>query len=75
MKDLEQFEEITKKLQNPTTILSDVRAIFDAAIQQYPSLNFYLAADAQIVYSPAFETGIVKVLHDEVEKLSEEEIL
>ena len=46
---------------------------FDVAIQQYSSLNFYLAADAQIVYSPALESGIVKVLDDEVEQLTEEE--
>ena len=59
MKDLDEFEKITKQLQNSDTNLSDVRAIFDAAIEQYPSLDFYLKADAQIVHSPSFERGIV----------------
>ena len=67
MKDLEEFDKITKQLQNPATTLSDVRAIFDAAIDQYPLLNFYLEANAQIVHSPAFESGIVKVLDDELD--------
>jgi hypothetical protein len=73
LKDLEEFEKITKQLQNSDTILSDVRAIFDAAIEQYPSLNFYLEADAQIVHSPSFESGIVKLLDDEVDQLTERE--
>lgn len=73
MKDLDEFEKITKQLQNPSTTLSDVRAIFDATIEGYPSLNYYLAADAQILHSPAFESGIVKVLDDEVDQLTEEE--
>lgn len=73
MKDLEEFEKITKQLQNPTTTLSDVRAIFDLVIEQYASMNFYLKADAQIVHSPAFESGIVKVLNDEDDQLTAEE--
>ena len=40
---------------------------------EYPSLSFYLSSDAQIVHSPAFETGIVKVIDDEVDQLSDEE--
>ena len=47
-----------------------VRAIFDAAIEMYPSLEFYLKDYALIVHSPAFESGIVKVLDDEVDPLS-----
>ena len=73
MKDLDEFEKITKQLQNSDTNLSDVRAIFDAAIEQYPSLDFYLKADAQIVHSPSFESGIVKLLDDEVDQLTERE--
>lgn len=73
LKDLEEFEKITKQLQNPATTLSDVRAIFDATIEQYPLLNFYLEANAKIVHSPAFESGIVKVLDEELDQLSEKE--
>jgi hypothetical protein len=52
LKGLEEFEKITKQLQNSHTTLSDVRAIFDAVIEEYPSLDFYLKPDAQIVHSP-----------------------
>ena len=70
---MEEFEKITKQLQNSDTTLSDVRAIFDAAIEQYPSMDFYLEADAHIVHSPSFESGIVKLLDDEVDQLTEME--
>ena len=36
-------------------------------------MDFYLRADAQIVHSPSFESGIVKLLDDEVEQLTEME--
>ena len=75
MKNLEEFENITKQLQDPTTTLSDVRAIFDAVLEKYDSvsLNIYLAVDANIIHSHAFETGIVKVLDDAVDQLTAEE--
>ena len=75
MKNLEEFENITKQLQDPTTTLSDVRAIFDAVLEKYDSvsLNIYLAVDANIIHSHAFETGIVKVLDDAVDQLAAEE--
>lgn len=73
MKGLEEFEKITKQLQNSHTTLSDVRAIFDAVIEEYPSLDFYLKPDAQIVHSPSFESGIVKILDDEVDQLTQRE--
>ena len=40
MKNLEEFENITKQLQDPTTTLSDVRAIFDAVFKQTLMLQF-----------------------------------
>ena len=70
---MEQFENITKQLQDPTTTLSDVRAIFNAAIEEYESLSFYLKADADIIKSPHFESAIVKVLDDSVDQLTAEE--
>ena len=36
-------------------------------------MDFYLEADAQIVHSPSFESGIVKLLDDEVDQLTEME--
>ena len=36
-------------------------------------MDFYLKADAQIVHSPSFESGIVKLLDDEVDQLTEME--
>ena len=37
------------------------------------SLNIYLAVDANVIHSHAFETGIVKVLDDAVDQLTTEE--
>lgn len=73
LKALKVFETISKKLQDSTTTLSDVRAIFDVTIEEYPSLAFYLKADAEMVHYPEFEAAIVKVLDEKVEPFSEEE--
>jgi hypothetical protein len=42
---------------------SDVRAIFDAGIGEYEAMSFYPKADATIVHSREFESGIVKRIH------------
>ena len=73
MADLREFETITKQLQNSACTMSEVRAVFDTVIQEYPSMDYYLGANAQIVHSPTFENGIVKVMDDAIDDLSNEE--
>ena len=72
--DMAQFESITKKLQESTISLSDVRSLFDTVIESYPTMNYYLADDAQIVHCPEFESGIVTLIDGNVDELSETQI-
>ena len=50
MENLKEFESITKKFQETSCTLSDIRAIFDLAIEIFPSTKYYLSAHAQIVH-------------------------
>ena len=61
---LNKFASVTKKLQDPSITLSQVRAMFDGMISKYPIMQLHLAADADaaIVQNSALETGIVKLL-------------
>ena len=54
--------------------LSKARILFDALIIKYPLCKEYLASDAAIVKSPAFESGVCKVLSNQ-EKLTSVEKL
>ena len=71
MKNLNELEAITKKLQEQSCTLSDVRAIFDMAIESFPCTEQYLSANAEIVHSPDFESGIVKIIDENAEDLTE----
>lgn len=70
---LKDFQVITKQLQDPTITLDDVRLIFDEVIQVHPSMADSLKADAKIVKHPLFESGICKVLRNEIVALTSEE--
>jgi len=54
MKDLTQFESVTKMLQKLDFTLSDVREVFDAILDKFPSMSRYLAVDGAVVHSPTF---------------------
>ncbi|EGZ20936.1 hypothetical protein PHYSODRAFT_259536 [Phytophthora sojae] len=61
--DHREFKSASKNLQSDEDVtLLDVRDIFDALIERHPAVAQYLAADAAIVKSPAFENACVKVL-------------
>ncbi|KAG3103362.1 hypothetical protein PC121_g1009 [Phytophthora cactorum] len=61
--DLRELKLASKKLQSDEKVtLLDVRDRFDALIERHPSAAEYLAADASVVKSPAFENACVKVL-------------
>jgi hypothetical protein len=63
MKDLTQFESVTKMLQKLDFTLADVREVFDAILAEFPCMSRYLAVDGAVVHSPTFESAIVKVLN------------
>ena len=72
---MQDFEIVTKKLQDPSISLQDVRLIFDEVISVYPSMKNQLAKDADIVKHPSFESGICKVLSKEESILNNDEMV
>ena len=71
----QDFEIVTKQLQDPSISLQDVRLIFDEVNSWYPSMKNQLAKDAVIVKHPAFESGICKVLSKEESILNNDEMI
>jgi hypothetical protein len=70
LEDMVQFESITKQLQDASCTLSDVREMFDTVIDAYSSMEHYLNSDAPIDHSPDFENGIIKVMNENIDELS-----
>ena len=72
---MQDFEIVTKQLQDPSISLQDVQLIFDEVISLYPSMRNQLAKDADIVKHPSFESGICKVLSKEESLLINDELI
>ncbi|KAK1946239.1 hypothetical protein P3T76_001792 [Phytophthora citrophthora] len=60
--DMEIPEVATKRLQERNLTLLSARDILDETIVAFPDLEDLLRGDANIVESPAFETGMVKIM-------------
>ena len=60
--NLKNFEQVTKRIQDPSIDLLVVRKLFDALIFKFPETAEYLSIDATIVESPHFESGICELL-------------
>ena len=60
-----------KKISKFTKNLSNVYTISNAIIDTYLLMFYYLAKDVEIVHSPNFEYGIVKVIDEDLDKLNE----
>jgi len=73
LEDMNEFEVVTKQLQNPKCSLSEVRIFFDTVLESYPTMKKYLSEDSQIIHCPAFEKGIVKIQEGNCEDLSNSE--
>lgn len=54
MVDLKDFESVSKALQREATRLSDVRAIFDAIIDDYSNTGHRISPTVDIVHCPGF---------------------
>lgn len=54
---MKNFHEVTLMLQKKDLTLGQARVLFDGVISKYPTMNKYLAEDAQIVHFPHFERG------------------
>ncbi|GMF19532.1 unnamed protein product [Phytophthora fragariaefolia] len=60
---LKKFNNVCKRLQRETTGMTEVRVMFDALIAEYPVMAEHLRATAKIVHTPAFETGVTKMIN------------
>ena len=58
------LKSVTLALQRSNIDLHDARILFDSLLEDYDNEVFqkYLEADANIVHSPNFERGVVKIL-------------
>ena len=68
-----KFNGVQKALQRDDVTMAEVRAVFDSVIEQYPDMSGYIAADAKIVHSSAFERAVVKIQDKEFSNLTIEE--
>ncbi|EGZ17545.1 hypothetical protein PHYSODRAFT_499950 [Phytophthora sojae] len=59
---LKKFESVCKRLQREDTDIGEVRLMFDSLIAEYPVMSEHLKSTAKIVHTPAFESGVVKVI-------------
>ena len=60
--DLKNFESVSLALQEEGIDLLVARRLFDALMDKYPEMERYLSPTASIVHSPAFESGVCKLL-------------
>jgi hypothetical protein len=72
-KTLIDLNLITKQLQEPSFTFAQLRLLFDCVMQEYPTLNQYIASDSDIVHSVSFEAAIVKISSHQEHTLSTEE--
>jgi hypothetical protein len=73
LKELEDFDSITKELQKETTTMADMRVLFDAIAEDYAIVKEKLAADAPIVSDKFFESALVKLQQGRKEVLNSAE--
>jgi len=67
---LKNFESVSKSLQDDILDMAEAQALFDAIVEKYPSMDKYLKQTSDIVHSPNFESGIVKILNKEIRGLT-----
>lgn len=72
MKDMEEFDGVTKMLQKMDLSLADARALFDAVIRKFPTMGHYLSENSDIIKSKEFENSVVKLINNP-ESLSADE--
>ncbi|KAE9350267.1 hypothetical protein PR003_g5453 [Phytophthora rubi] len=71
--ELRDIESVAKALQGHDVDLLDVRQWFDELIAAKPEFAHYLGPRADIVHSPDFESGCVRVLRGKSDRLTRAE--
>jgi len=62
----EKLWSVMEALQSPSLSLHQVRSLFDSVMELFPSMNQYISPNSDIVHSPSFESGIVKLLRHDI---------
>lgn len=73
LEHLTVLESVNKKLQATDATMVDVRALFDAGIEKYPSMDVRLSPTAKIVICPNFESAVNKLQENRCYDLTESE--
>ena len=60
--------------KDPSLSLANARSLFDGTLEIVPELDSKLGQQAKVIHSPSFESGIIKLLRDQVTELTEPEI-
>ena len=55
------FHDVMLALQRESITMGQVRKLFDAITRKYPTMNFYISPTSNILHSPLFESGLVKL--------------
>lgn len=58
---LTKFDSVTKFLQREDTTILQARSLFDSILADFPSTEWRLQGDADIVHSPLFESALCKI--------------
>lgn len=74
-KELKLLNELTIYLQLNSINLSDVRKCFDRLCLKHPQMEKYLGVNSNIIHSPKFDSGVIKVLDNKENELDQEEKL
>ena len=69
-----KFNSVTKALQTKLVPLHVIRDVFDSIIEDYPAMKRHLQPNASCLNNPHFESGVVKILKQRAEEMTEEEI-
>ena len=70
LQNLKKFESVNRKLQEEKINMLKVRVLFDSLVNDFPSTESALSAQADIVESKDFENAIVKCIRGEEHALS-----
>lgn len=72
--DLELINKMMKYLQRDDITLADARTCFDAVLQEFPQLSYYLSPNAKILHSPDFNMAIIKIQSNRAHELNAKEL-
>ncbi|ETK75794.1 hypothetical protein L915_17641 [Phytophthora nicotianae] len=73
LEQLGDVQSVSMKLQSDDLSLLDARDLLNGLLEVMPSFVNYLDPKAEIVHSPDFESGVVKVLRGQVNRLNRAE--